>query len=100
MFSFPPFSKIALASISTGIMANENAAESMLEANINGTNEMGKFISDQLQPGKTVSLFDPIKRSSTMTFDTIKKKRTCKIKNKVMYIESSKGYFSKISLVA
>ena len=96
----PPFSKMALASISTGIMANENAAESMLEANINGTNEMGKFISDQLQPGKTVSLFDPIKRSSTMTFDTIKKKRTCKIKNKVMYIESSKGYFSKISLVS
>ena len=89
-----------LASISTGIIVTENAAGSMLEAKINGINEMGKFISNRLQPGKTVSFFDPIKRSNTMTFGTIKKKRTSKIKNKVMSIESSKDLFSKISLIA
>ena len=38
--------------ISTGIIVTENAAERMLEAKINGINEMGKFITDQLQPGK------------------------------------------------
>ena len=63
-------------------------------------NEMGKFISDRLQPGKTVSFFEPIKRSNTMRFDTIKKKRTCKFKKKIMSIESSKDLFPKISLIA
>ena len=49
-----PFSEMPLASISTGLIVNENTAESILEAKINGMNEMGKFISDILQPGKTV----------------------------------------------
>ena len=49
-----PFSEMPLASISTGLIVNENIAESILEAKINGMNEMGKFISDRLQPGKTV----------------------------------------------
>ena len=97
--SIHPFSEKPFASISTGITVNENDAASILEAKINGMNEMGKFISDRLQPGKTVSFFDPIKRSNTMTFDTIKKKRTCKIKNKVMSIESSTDLFLKISLI-
>ena len=61
--------------ISTGIIVTENAAERMLEAKINGINEMGKFITDQLQPGKRLSFFDPFKRNNTMTFDTIKKKK-------------------------
>ena len=61
--------------ISTGIIVNENAAERMLEAKINGINEMGKFITDQLQPGKRLSFFDPFKRNNTMTFGTIKKKK-------------------------
>ena len=98
--SIHPFSEKPFASFSTGITVNENDAASILEAKINGMNEMGKLISDQLQPGKTVSIFDPIKRSNTMTFDTIKKKRTCKIKNKVMCIESSEDLFSKILLRA
>ena len=61
--------------ISTGIIVTENAAERMLEAKINGINEMGKFITDQLQPGKRLSFFDPFKRNNTMTFGTIKKKK-------------------------
>ena len=93
-----PFNEMPLASISTSIIVNENAAESMLEAKINEMNKMGKFINDRLQPGKMVSFFEPIKRSNTMTFDAIKKKRTCKIKNKGMSIESSKDFFSKVSL--
>ena len=95
-----PLSTMPFASISTGIIANENAAESMLEAKINGMNEMRKFINDKLQPGKTVSFLDPIKRNNTMTFVTIKKKRTCKIKNRVMSSESCKDLFLKISLIA
>ena len=95
-----PFSEMPLTPISTGIIVNENAAASLSEVQINGMNEMGKFISDRLQPGKTVSFFDPVKRNNTMTFDTIKKKRSCKIKSKVMSIESSKDLFSKISLIA
>ena len=67
-------SEMPLASISTGIIVNENAAASMLEANINGMNEMGRCISDRLQPAKTVSFFDPSKGRNTLTFDTIKKK--------------------------
>lgn len=81
-----PFSEMSLASISTGIIATENAAESMLEAEINGMNKIAKFISKRLWPGKRVSFFDPINRSNTTTFDTIKKKNNCKIKNKVMPI--------------
>ena len=90
--------RMPLASISTGIIVNENAAQSMLEAKINEMNKIGKFINDRLQPGKMVSFFEPIKRSNTMTFDAIKKKRTCKIKNKGMSIESNKDFFSKVSL--
>ena len=86
--------------ISTGIIVTENAAERMLEAKINGINEMGKFITDQLQPGKRLSFFDPFKRNNTMTFGTIKKKKKppCKIKTKVMSNESSRDLFSKIYL--
>ena len=40
------FSEMPLASISTGIIVNENATARMLEAKINGMNEMEKFISD------------------------------------------------------
>lgn len=43
-----PFSEMSLASISTGIIATENAAESMLEAEINGMNKIAKFISKRL----------------------------------------------------
>ena len=95
-----PFREMPLAPISTGIILTENAAENMLESKINGMNKLGKFISDRIQPGKLVSFFDPIKRSNNMTFDTIKKTRTCKIKNKVMSIEHSKDLFSKIYLIA
>ena len=95
-----PFIEMLLGSISTGIIVKENAAESMVKATINGINEMGRCISDRLQPGKTVSFFDPITRSNTMTFDTIKKKRPCKIKKKIISIESSKDLFSIISLIA
>ena len=95
-----PFREMPLAPVSTGIIVTENAAENILESKINGMNELGKFISDRIQPGKMVSFFDPIKRSNTMTFDTIKKTRTCKIKNKVMSIEHSKDLFSKIYLIA
>ena len=94
-----PFSEMTLASISTGIIVNENAAERMLEGKINGINEMGKFISDRLQPGKRLSFFDPFKRNNTMTFDTIKKKKKpCKIKTKVMSNESSIFFQKYISI--
>ena len=69
--------------ISTGIIVTENAAERMLEAKINGINEMGKFITDQLQPGKRLSFFDPFKRNNTMTFDTIKKKKKTPAKSRL-----------------
>ena len=41
-----PCSEMSLGSISTGIIITENAAESMLEAKINGMNKIAKFISD------------------------------------------------------
>ena len=61
--------------ISTGIIVTENAAERMLEAKINGINEMGKFITDQLQPGKRLSFFDPFKKQHYDVWHHQKKKK-------------------------
>ena len=82
--------------ISTGITVNENAAERMLEAKINGINEMEKCISDLLQPGKRLSFFDPFKRNNTMMFDIIKKnKNPAKSRLKLCLMKAVETFFQK-----
>ena len=95
-----PFSDIPLASISTGIVVSEDIAARIIDAKCQGINEMNQFIDNRLGPESKLSFFDRIKRCKTPTFDSIKKVKTCKTKNKVVSIESSKDLFSKISIIA
>ena len=95
-----PFSDIPFASISTGIVVSEDIAARIIDAKCQGINEMNQFIDNRLGPESKLSFFDQIKRCKTPTFDSIKKVKTCKTKNKVFSIESSKDLFSKISIIA
>ena len=84
--------------ISTGIIVTENAAERMLEAKINGINEMGKFITDQLQPGKRLSFFDPFKRNNTIDVwhhQKKKKKPPAKSRLKLCLMKAVEIFFQK-----
>ena len=94
-----PFSEMPLTSISTGISLSDDISDRILNAKAEGTKEWKKFINERLQHDSKISFFDTIKRCNIPPF-RVRKRKSCKLTDKVVSIESSKDLFSKIAIIA
>ena len=86
-----PFNDLGLLSISSGVIAMSKVETDCLSANQYGKKAMEKFISCDA----THSLFDPMKKQKLSTFTNI----NCKVKDKMIPLQSSKELLSKIAMI-
>ena len=87
-----------LVSLSTGATAPTDVAKDLLTAQEKGEKAYQEFQANRLEMGD--NFFDRLPKMQLKTFDSIKKKNTKKLSNKVVVLKSDNKLFGQMLLVA
>ncbi|XP_066920827.1 uncharacterized protein [Clytia hemisphaerica] len=85
---------------SRGELNGEVVAEKMLSAKGIGKELMVTFNKQRLEEGRTLSIFDRMKKQKLPTFSNIPLSKAAKHKARLVAIESTKELFAKIAIIA
>ncbi|PIK41754.1 hypothetical protein BSL78_21395 [Apostichopus japonicus] len=92
-----PFDQNQLVNLTSGVVASKEVADDLASAKSKGEVAVQSFITDRLQ-GEETGFFAPIKRLNLKTFASMRRKRTTKVKGKVIELKSNRNLFARLLL--
>ena len=88
----------SLINICSGVEAPNDVKEDLLKAEQQGENAMKTFVKNRIE-SSSLSFYESIKRLSLKTFHDMKKKKSVKVKEKIITLAAERNIFGRLLVV-